>query len=174
MTEKEEAKPPPSVTVEQTPRGSLMPIDFVDTDDPSFLETEAAVNRWEQGTFKRYELWKIERTKLNVHVFICSVAQLLLISLLFIEAYNDMDLKKVIKENLEIKLLAAKAICAMILHCSMNGRISQGNDMMKYALNHHMKFLNYSIAFKLGLMRTLTSLAVETISLILIFTQSNV
>lgn len=51
----------------------------------------------------------------------------------------------------------------------MNGRISQGNDMMKYALNHPVKFLNYTIGFKLGLIRVLTSLAVESISLILIF-----
>jgi len=132
------------------------------------------MNRWEQGTLKRYELWKQERTKLNVHVFVCVVAQLFLVCMLFLEAWADISMKKVILENAELGLLTAKAICSTIIHCSMNGRISQGNEMMKYALNHHMKFLNYSIAFKLGLLRTLTSLAVETISMVLIFTQSDV
>ena len=132
------------------------------------------MHEWEQNTLKRYELWKNERTKLNVHVFVCSVAQLILITLLFTEAYDDMQFSKVVVENADLGLLTAKAICSTILHCSMNGRISQGCDMMKYALNHHMKFLNYSTAFELGLMRVLTSLAVETISLILIFTQSDV
>mmetsp|Transcript_10358 Transcript_10358/g.14003 ORF Transcript_10358/g.14003 Transcript_10358/m.14003 type:complete len:86 (-) Transcript_10358:31-288(-) len=85
-----------------------------------------------------------------------------------------MDIKKVIVENVNIGLLTSKVICGTILHCAMNGRIMQGNQMMKYALNHHMKFLNYPIAFKLGLMRTITSLAVESISMVLIFTQSTV
>jgi len=60
--------------VQQTPRGSLMPLDFVDENDASFLEQEVELTRWEQETLKRYETWRIERVKLNVHVFVCSVA----------------------------------------------------------------------------------------------------
>ena len=46
--------------------------------------------------------------------------------------------------------------------------------MMKYALNHHQKFLNWSNAVKLGLMHAVTTMAVETISLIVIFTSLSV
>lgn len=33
-------------------------IEFIDENDPSFLETEAAMVKWEQVTLKRYEVWK--------------------------------------------------------------------------------------------------------------------
>ena len=46
--------------------------------------------------------------------------------------------------------------------------------MMKYALNHSSKFLNYVGAFQLGMFRTLSSLAVETISFMVIFTSEDV
>lgn len=62
----------------------------------------------------------------------------------------------------------------MILHLAMQSGVKQGNEMMKYALNHPDKFLNWSIAVKLGLMLALTTMAVETISLIVIFTATTV
>ena len=45
---------------------------------------------------------------------------------------------------------------------------------MKFALNHADLFLNYTVAFKIGLFSTLTSLAVETISLLIIWTSATV
>ena len=47
VTEKENSVPPNAVKVAQTPRGSLQPIDFVDEDDPSFLEQENELTQWE-------------------------------------------------------------------------------------------------------------------------------
>ena len=45
---------------------------------------------------------------------------------------------------------------------------------MKYALNHQLKFLNFTNAFQIGLFQALTTLAVETISLMIIFTSVQV
>lgn len=46
--------------------------------------------------------------------------------------------------------------------------------MMKYALNHSNKFLNYTKAFEMGMIQCLKTLAVETISLIIIYTSTTV
>lgn len=149
-------------------------IEFIDENDPSFLETEAAMVKWEQVTLKRYEVWKQERIKLLVHVFVCSASQIILITLLFRETAETLDLRSVVHSNVSLGLLTAKGICAMILHLAMQSGVKQGNEMMKYALNHQDKFLNWSIAVKLGLFLALTTMAVETISLIVIFTATTV
>ena len=76
--------------------------------------------------------------------------------------------------NIDLTLLISKGICGMILHLAMQSNVDQGNEMMKFALNHSDLFLNYTIAFKIGLTSYLTSLAVETISLLIIWTSESV
>ena len=56
----------------------------------------------------------------------------------------------------------------------MQSNVTQGNEMMKYALNHRHRFLNYSNAFQLGLIRLLTTASIETISLMIVFTSTTV
>ena len=73
-------------------------------------------------------------------------------------------------ENINMGLLTSKGICALVLHLAMQKNLMQGNDMMKYALNHDKRFLNPANAFTLGLVRTLSTASVQTISLIVIFT----
>ena len=46
--------------------------------------------------------------------------------------------------------------------------------MMKFALNHPQKFLWYQQAFELGLFRTLSTAAVESLSLAIVFTSATV
>ena len=71
----------------------------IDDYDPSFLEQEAALLKWEEDTMKRYEVWRDERTILNVHVFICSVSQIILIYLLFMETIASFDLSQIVEGN---------------------------------------------------------------------------
>jgi len=49
-------------------------IDLADPNDLNFLEAEAAIAKWEDETLRRYEVWKQERIKLIVHVFICTTS----------------------------------------------------------------------------------------------------
>ena len=71
----------------------------IDDYDPSFLEQEAALLKWEEDTMNRYEVWRDERTILNVHVFICSVSQIILIYLLFMETIASFDLSQIVEGN---------------------------------------------------------------------------
>lgn len=66
-----------------TPRGTVIGIQTFDENDPSFLENEAKMLKWEQETVKRYETWQNERVRINVHVFVTAASQLLLIIMLF-------------------------------------------------------------------------------------------
>jgi hypothetical protein len=76
---------------------------------------------------------------------------------------------EIVMMNIDLNLLLAKGICGIILHLAMQSNMTQGNDMMKYALNHHMRFLNYSNAFFIGVARSMTTLLTETISLVIVF-----
>ena len=76
--------------------------------------------------------------------------------------------------NTDLSLLASKGICGIILHLTMLSSMTQGNEMMKYALNHPNRFLEYHTAFQIGMFQTLTTLSVETISLVIIFTSGTV
>ncbi len=61
---------------------------------------------------------------------------MILIALLFRDAIESLDMRAVVKSNISLKLLTVKAICALILHLAMQTGVHQGNEMMKYALNH--------------------------------------
>ena len=152
VTQEDGGKPPQHKDIRSTPKGTVIGFsENFDENDPSFLEAEAAMIQWENATVKRYETYKMERIKLNVHIFVCIISQILLITLLFDDAWTAMNLRQVVNMNMDTGLLASKAICAIILHLAMLSNVTQGNDMMKYALNHQQRFLDYSVAFKIGL-----------------------
>ena len=92
---------------------------------------------------KRYETWKQERIRLTVHVFVTGVSQVLIIFLLFMGVNDEFNFDNIVIMNIDLRLLSAKGICAIILHMTMRTNITQGNEMMKYALNHHTRFLYY-------------------------------
>ena len=94
--------------------------------------------------------------------------------MLFKECFDSVNMGQIVLLNIDLTLLISKGICAMILHLAMQSNVDQGNEMMKFALNHPGLFLNYTIAFKIGLTSYLTSLAVETISLLIIWTSESV
>ena len=86
-------KPPQIKNTLTTPKGTFAGFsENFDENDPSFLETEAAMLKWEEATMKRYETWKQERNRLMVHVFVCMASQVLLLLLLFHETEADFNL----------------------------------------------------------------------------------
>lgn len=143
VTQEDQGKPPELKNVRTTPRGSIIGLENFDENDPSFLENEAEMIKWENSTIKRYESWKQERIRLIVHVFVTQVSQILMIYLLFMGVSDQFNLHNVVVMNIDLGLIASKGICAMILHLAMLSNMTQGNEMMKYALNHHMRFLSY-------------------------------
>lgn len=130
--------------------------------------------RWEEATIKRYETWKQERIRLLVHVFVTQVSQILLISLLFRGVSRSFNLQNIVIANIDLGLIASKGICGIVLHLAMSSNMTQGNEMMKYALNHHMRFLSFTNAFWLGVTRSVTTFLVETISMIIVFQSATV
>lgn len=125
--------------------------------------------KWEEETMKRYETWKQERSRLYVHVFITGMSQIMLIVFLFQGASIEFNMNDIVMKNMNLNLLLAKGICGVVLHLAMQSNMTQGNEMMKYALNHHMRFLNYSNAFFIGVGRSMITLLTETISLVIVF-----
>ena len=92
-TQEDEGKPPQKDNVRQTPRGTVVGLDNCEEDEASFLEQEAEMLKWEAATVKRYETYKQERIRLTVHVFVTMVCQLLIVYLLFKQAFADFDLR---------------------------------------------------------------------------------
>ena len=125
VTLEDGGRPPTSEAELTTPRGTVIGIaENFDENDPSFLENEAAMLEWEKTTVKRYEGWKQERTRMQVHVFVCMFSQIFLIAMLFKECFDSVNTKQVVMLNIDLTLLTAKGICAMILHLDMQGNVS--------------------------------------------------
>ena len=76
-----------------TPRGTVIGFENWDENDPSFLENEAEMQQWEQKTMKRYETFKNERVLLDIHVFVTSVSQIIILYLLFKESRETLNFK---------------------------------------------------------------------------------
>ena len=137
VTQEDGGRPPQPKDVRMTPKGTVIGFsDDFDENDPSFLEGEAEMIRWENRTMKRYETYKMERTKLNVHIFVCIFSQMILIVMLFDDSWSSFDLRETVMGNTDMSLLTAKGICSIILHLCMFKTVVQGCEMMKYALNH--------------------------------------
>ena len=137
VTQEDKGLPPVCKNVRSTPRGTIIGFteDF-DENDPSFLEAEAAMIKWENETVKRYETWMQERTRLHIHITVCVFSQVLLISMLFNDTRLTFNMRETVLINTDIGILTAKGICSFILHLAMQQNVTQGNEMMKYALNH--------------------------------------
>ena len=120
VTQEDQGKPPEQVGTRSTPRGTIIGFteDF-DENDPRFLEAEAAMISWEKATIKRYETYKMERTKLHIHIFVCIFSQILLITLLFNDAVGSFNIREIVLENTDTSLLISKGICSFILHLTM-------------------------------------------------------
>ena len=83
VTQEDKGKPPQHEHIIATPKGTVVGFsEEFDENDPSFLEGEAARIKWENATLKRYETYKMERTKLNIHIVVCIFSQVLLCYLL--------------------------------------------------------------------------------------------
>ena len=62
----------------------------------------------------------------------------------------------------------ARFVCTIILHLSMQDEVKRGLDLMKFALNHPVKFqMPYQAAF-IGMLQAVTTLGVESISILVI------
>ena len=87
VTQEDKGKPPQHHHIIATPKGTVVGFseDF-DENDPSFLESEAARIKWEDATLKRYETYKMERTKLNIHIAVCIFSQIMLCYMLYRES----------------------------------------------------------------------------------------
>jgi len=80
--------------------------------------------KWENETIKRYSTYNEERVSLGVHTFICVWAQSFLLYMLFRETMQTFSLSAIIDLNKSLSLLVAKAICALILHLSMQSSVT--------------------------------------------------
>jgi len=77
-------------------------------------------------------------------------------------------------ENLDIWTVFARFICGIVLHVSLSAELKQGLGMMKYAVNHHWKFVNYKFAFLSGLLQASMVIFVESINFLALLTNFEV
>ena len=61
-------------------------------------------------------------------------------------------------------MVFARFVCGIVLHMILSPELEQGLSLMKYALNHHWKFINYRHAFLGGLLQVLMVMAVEFVN----------
>ena len=76
--------------------------------------------------------------------------------------------------DLDIWTVFARFICGIVLHVSLSAELKQGLTMMKYAVNHRWKFINYKIAFMSGLMQASMIIFVEFINVMALLTNTQV
>jgi len=67
-----------------------------------------------------------------------------------------------------VGLTISRLICALILHLSLQAELTQGLNLMKFALNHSHLFQSYKMAYFSGLCQALMVIGVETINILAI------
>ena len=71
-------------------------------------------------------------------------------------------------------IVFARFICGIVLHVSLSAELQQGMQMMKYAVNHPWKFVDYRLAYCIGLMQTSVVITVEVVNFIALITNTTV
>ena len=71
-------------------------------------------------------------------------------------------------------IVFARFICGIVLHVSLSGELTQGMTMMKYAVNHHWKFVDYRMAYFTGFLQTSVVVAVELVNFVALITNTTV
>ena len=67
-------------------------------------------------------------------------------------------------------LVFARFICGIVLHVSLTAELQQGMNMMKYAVNHPWKFVDYRVAYFTGAMQGLIVVVVELVNFVALIT----
>ena len=177
----EEANHPQSAdTVKQaikTPKGDgkqlLHHQQFEDHDefDSQIYEDEQRHQEWEAKMLKIYEERNLGRTTILIHVLITAFCQCVLVILLFQDVVGFNMVK--IKSNYgvltqDVSIIAARFICTLILHLSLQDEVAKGLELMKYAVNNRNSFLNYKKAFTMGFLQSIITVSVESVSVFII------
>ena len=71
-------------------------------------------------------------------------------------------------------IVFARFICGIVLHVSLSAELQQGMKMMKYAVNHPWKFVDYRLAYSIGLMQTAVVITVEVVNFVALITNDTV
>ena len=118
---------------------------------------------------KEFQIRKMKRLNIFMHVVLCFVCQIVLIALILKQLIIDDAIKfRTIEESSLV--LFARFICASILHLSLIDEVYAGLDMMKYCLNHEYRFASMSTAFIVGLLQASIVFSVEFVNIIIILT----
>ena len=64
-------------------------------------------------------------------------------------------------------------ICGIMMHIACTGEFCNGMKMMKFAVNHDWKFVNYHLAFLPGFLQTLSMIFITQINYQVIMINSN-
>ena len=91
--------------------------------------------------------------------------------LVFLEAYKTLE---EIQKPAEMIVIIARFMCGMSLHLFLASELSNALKKMKYACNHHWKFVDYKVAFLAGLLQTITIMTVELVNLLLILMETSI
>ena len=71
-------------------------------------------------------------------------------------------------------IVFARFICGIVLHVSLSAELRQGMNLMKYAVNHPWKFVDYRVAYFSSFMQTNVVIIVELVNFVALITNETV
>ena len=89
------------------------------------------------------------RTEALSKVLFMFGCQIFLITVVAKEVIVD---TRTLTPSIDIFMVFARFVCGIVLHMILSPELEQGLLLMKYALNHRWKFINYRHAFLAGLL----------------------
>mmetsp|Transcript_21678 Transcript_21678/g.29053 ORF Transcript_21678/g.29053 Transcript_21678/m.29053 type:complete len:251 (-) Transcript_21678:53-805(-) len=75
--------------------------------------------------------------------------------------------------DINIGMVFARFVCGIVLHMILSPELEHGLNLMKYAVNHPWKFINYHHAFLAGFLQVLMVMAVEFVNFLAVLDQSS-
>ena len=124
-------------------------------------------------------LWKASfrntRSNATGMLFFIVLTQLLIITFLFLEVFNDPFSRGAhIERPRDLQVVLTRFICAIFLHLTIVDGLSESFRMMKFAMNHHWRFKNWVAAFFVGFLEMVVLFLVESINIVILLQNNTI
>lgn len=95
--------------------------------------------------------------------------QVFLIAVVAKEVIDDENFQR---PDIGLLMVLARFVCGTVLHMLLSNELQQGLLMMKYAVNHPWKFINYRHAFLAGFLQMIMVVGVEMVNFLAVLDQT--
>ena len=88
--------------------------------------------------------------------------------------FSEEKVKALAEPPTDMRIVICRFLCAVFMHITLGDELRQGFSMMKYALNHPWKFVNWSRAFRVGFFQLSAVLTLEIVNLTFMLTNATI